>query len=166
MGNKLVFIQDNNIFVGDTMYECTKGLWSLIMDTRPIASLYSQLDVEHYKKLLKQTGVVFEPNTDGARKRPRTLTKWKRTIEPLVRDSDFFKGEGICTQQPQKQIAFLPGDVQGLMGKLKVLLAEFLAGNKTTRKEIAGILDELKRRGKISTSEYTKTNSLLSADKT
>ena len=167
MGNKLVFIQDNNIIVGDTMYEGTEGLWSLIMDTRPIASLYSQLDVEHYKKLLKQTGVVFEPNTDGNRKRPRTLTKWKRTIEPLVRDRDFFKkGEEICTQQSQKQIAFLPGDVQGLMGKLKVLLAEFLAGNKTTRNEIVGILDELKRRGKISTSEYTKTNSLLSADKT
>ena len=142
MGTKRVFIQNNNIIVGNTMYEATEGLWSLVMDSRPKSSLYSTKDVANYKALLNQTGVVFEPYTDGARGRPRTLTKWKRTIEPLVRDSDFFQGEGICSQQPQKQIAFLPGDVQGLMGKLKVLLAEFLAGNKTRRNEIVGILDE------------------------
>ena len=110
--------------------------------------------------------MVFDPNTDGSRSRPKSTTKWKKTIEPLLNDGDFFQGEGICTQQPQKQIAYLPGTVHGLMEKLKVLLAGFLAGNKITRNEIVGILDELKRRGKISNSEYAKTNSILTSDKT
>ena len=185
MGTKNIHIQNNNIIVGDVTYEGTEGLWSLVMDTKPKPSLYTNKDVDHYKELLQQTNVIFEPNSASSKRRPRSSTKWKQTIEPLMlEDKDFFEekikeneskhdGEGICgghrrgqqqQQQPEKQIAFLPGDVKGLQTKLKLLLAEFLAGNKTTRNELVGVLDELKRRGKISKNDYNKTNSLLSSN--
>jgi hypothetical protein len=186
MGTKEVLIQNNDIIVGDVTYQGTEGLWSLIMNTRPKSAEFTNRDVEHYKELLKQTDVIFEPNKNGSTRRPKTSTKWKRTIEPMIaKDSEFFAdttkkhGKGICNhqnqqqkqqqqqqqhqQQPEKQITFLPGDLAGLQTKMKLLLAEFLAGNKTTRNELVNVLDELKRRTKISKNDYTKINSLLAS---
>ena len=175
MGTKNVLIQNNNIIVDDVTYEGTEGLWSLVMDTKPKKASYTNRDVDQYKELLKQTDVLFEPHNAGSKRRPRSSTKWKQTIEPLIlEDRDFFEekttgskhGEGICghRDQPEKQIAFLPGDVPGLQTKMKLLLAEFLAGNHTTRNELVRVLDELKRRGKISKNDYAKTNSLLAGN--
>lgn len=164
MGDKAVQIENDDIVVGDTKYKGTEGLWTLVMDTRPKKILYTSEDLDNYKEMLRQTDVIFNPNTAGARSRPRTTTKWKRTIEPLIeKDTDFFslpEGDGICHR---KQVTYLPGDVQGLKSKMKLLLAEFLAGNTATRNELVYVLDELKRRGKISNSDYTKTNSLLAS---
>ena len=56
---------------------------------------------------------------------------------------------------------FLPGDIKGLVTKLELLLAEFHAGNKTTRNEIVSILDELKRRKEISRERYQSINNYL-----
>ena len=59
-------------------------------------------------------------------------------------------------------IRFLPGDIKGLNIKLNLLLAEFAAGNRSsTRNQIVGILDELKRRKRISRKDYTDINSFL-----
>ena len=59
-------------------------------------------------------------------------------------------------------IQFLPGDIKGLNTKLNLLLAEFAAGNRSsTRNQIVGILDELKRRKRISRKDYTDINSFL-----
>lgn len=164
MGDKLVFIQDDNILVDTTIYTGTEGLWTLVMDTRPKQSAYNDKDLKNYIKLLLQTGAIFEPNVAGTRSRPRTTTKWKQTIEPLLKDHDISTGDGLCSQQPQqKQIAYLPGDVSGLKEKMKILLAEFLAGNKTTRNELVSILDQLKRQKKISKTEFNNTNLLLAS---
>ena len=174
MGTKDVYIQSNNIIVDDVTYPGTEGLWSLVMDTKPQRSVYTNSDVEHYKELLNNTEVIFNPHKMGSRSRPRTSTKWTQTIEPLIqKDEDFFNlkaststikkdGTGICGQ-PTKQVTFLPGDLAGLQTKMKLLLAEFLAGNKTTRNELVNVLDELKRRTKISKNDYTKINSLLAS---
>ena len=53
-------------------------------------------------------------------------------------------------------IQFLPGDIKGLNIKLNLLLAEFAARN-----QIVGILDELKRRKRISRKDYMDINSFL-----
>jgi hypothetical protein len=173
MGVKDVYIQNNNIIVDDVTYQGTEGLWSLVMDTKPQRSVYTNSDVEHYKELIKHTEVIFHPHKIGSRSRPRTLTKWTHTIDPLLQENeDFFDvqpqkeikkdGTGICGQ-PTKQVTFLPGDLAGLQTKMKLLLAEFLAGNKTTKNELVHVLDELKRRTKISKNDYTKINSLLAS---
>lgn len=168
MGDKVVFIQENNIIVDNTIYPGTEGLWTLVMDTKPNRTLYTEKDLKYYIKLLHHTSVIFEPNEAGSRNRPRTTTKWKQTIEPLLKDNNISTGEGICSHQQkqrqpqQKQIAYLPGDVSGLKEKMKVLLAEFLAGNKTTRTELVSVLDQLKRLRKISKTDFDNTNLLLS----
>ena len=59
-------------------------------------------------------------------------------------------------------IQFLPRDIKGLNMKLNLLLAEFAAGNRSsTRNQIVGILDELKRRKRISRKDYMDINSFL-----
>ena len=163
MGTKRVYIENDNIIVDNVKYKGTEGLWTLVMDSKPKKHLYTTDDIDNYKELLKQTGVLFDPNSSGARSRPRTTSKWKQTLEPLMEEMEFFtppEGDGIGHR---KQVTYLPGDVQGLLAKMKLLLAEFLAGNKTTRNELVYVLDELKRRGKISNTDYTKTNSLLAS---
>ena len=57
---------------------------------------------------------------------------------------------------------FLPGDIKGLETKLNLLLAEFQAGNTSTRNEIVFILDELLRRKRMSRKEYTEINNYVS----
>ena len=55
-------------------------------------------------------------------------------------------------------VYFLPSDIDGLWQKLKLLRAEYKAGNKTTRNELVAVLDELKRRDQITDDEYSKLN--------
>lgn len=156
MGNKHIFIDNDSIGVDDTVYKGTEGLWTLVTDSKPKAKLYDENDRTNYKKLLKQTGVIFDPHKTGGRQRPRTTSKWIRTIKPLVEDTDFFKGSGISNQ-----VSFLPGNIKGMTEKLNLLLAEFTAGNKTTRNEIVSLLDELLRRKVITKREYQNSNSFL-----
>ena len=59
-------------------------------------------------------------------------------------------------------IVFLPGDINGLNIKLNLLLAEFASGNRSsTRNQIVGKLDELKRLKRISHKDYIYIKSNL-----
>ena len=60
-----------------------------------------------------------------------------------------------------KGIVFLSKDIKGLWQRLKLLGAEYRAGNKTTRNELVAVLDELKRQGGITEEEYTNINSSI-----
>ena len=54
-----------------------------------------------------------------------------------------------------KGIKFLPGDINGLLDRLKLLYAERRAGNIiSTTSEIVAILDELLRRKQITRQQY------------
>ena len=147
MGNKEVTVEGNNIIVDDVEYEGTPGLWSLIMQASPLE--YTEKDLNHYKDLVLQTDVINYPGNVGPSSRPGNTTK-RRLLETLQKS-----GFGI---------QFLPGDIKGLSVKLNLLLAEFRAGNKSTRNEIVSILDELLRRKRISRKEYTEINTYLSND--
>ena len=68
-------------------------------------------------------------------------------------DDDETKGKGI---------QFLPSTIKELFEKLKLLAAEFLAGNTTTRNELVAVLDQLLQRNSITEKEYTAINTLLS----
>ena len=54
----------------------------------------------------------------------------RRRIENLL----IKKGDGVV---------YLPGDINGLTRKLRVLAAEFFAGNTTVRNELVHVLDTL-----------------------
>ena len=62
---------------------------------------------------------------------------------------------GIESDADGEGIKFLPGDINGLLDRLKLLYAERRAGNIiSTTSEIVAILDELLRRKQITRQQY------------
>ena len=60
---KVEFVNESTIKVEETLYELTKGLWSLIYYKVPIE--YTNKDLVTYTRLVKQTEVIKYPqNTD------------------------------------------------------------------------------------------------------
>ena len=51
-------------------------------------------------------------------------------------------------------MVFLPEDIKGLFEKFKLLTAEFVFGNMTTRNELDVVLDELRKRDQLTEEEY------------
>ena len=158
MGDKEITVdEESNISVDGVGYEGTPGLWSLIMLANP--SSYTEEDLENYQYLVMRTDVIQHPR--GVQKcisRPAQTYKRKTILQNiLLRDQDEEE-----EQESGSGIQFLPGDIKGLNTKLNLLLAEYAAGNRSsTRNEIVSILDELKRRKRISRKDYTDINSFL-----
>ena len=76
------------------------------------------------------------------KKRKRKESDGENAREEEIRKKD---GEGII----------LPGDINGLLQRLRLVCAEREAGNiKATTSEIVAILDELLRKQFISKAEY------------
>ena len=146
LGNKQVLVDDenSNITVDDRVYEGTPGLWALIMLASPPAGSYTDADDEAYGDLIEQTDLLKRPRGVKKNSRPGATVK-RRMMERY--------GHGLF---------FLPGDIKGLSTKLNLLLAEFRAGNTSTRNEIVFILDELLRRKRMSRKEYTEINNYVS----
>ena len=155
MGTKEVVIDDvNNIRIdnGADAFKGTPALWRLIMYKAPEA--YEPEDFENYKRLLHKTNAIYMPHKTSAADRPRSTAKWK-----------FFKENGLVEPEEEEGlrekensgsgIQFLPGDIEGLIGQLHLLLAESRAGNKSsTRNQIVAILDQLRRLNHLSQEEY------------
>ena len=74
--------------------------------------------------------------------------KKRKTREP------FYKVYGVV---------YLPGDIKGLTDKLRISLAEFIAGNTTVRNELVYVLDELLRLKQLTRREYTDINNRLAS---
>ena len=149
IGNKNVKVQDNNLKIGDEIYNGTPGLWDLITQNKP--KDYSPQDLKTYKNIMVQTNALYQNNDPTTlRGRANKSDKWKKIQKPIWEEEEKKKkGSGIT---------FLPKDIKGLWQKLKVLGAEYRAGNKTTHNELVAVLDELKRQGGITEEEYTNIN--------
>ena len=141
MGNKEVIVdEENNIHIDDVVIKGTFGLWRLIMMKTP--ENYEPEDFENYKELLNRTKAIENPRKRGTADRPLTTAKFT-----------FFKENKLV--QTGTGIQFLPGDIKGLLSKLRLLSAEAGAGNKASiRNQIVGILDELLRRKFLTQEEY------------
>ena len=129
--------EDNNILVNDTSYKGTSGLWELLMLNKPLN--YSETDIGNYEKIVNVTDLRNNPHLTGLGGKPKLTNKYKFLTKLLV------TGEGVI----------LPGDITGLLDRLKLVCAERASGNvDATTPEIAAILDELLRKNHISKSEY------------
>ena len=144
---KIMMDEKSNIYVDDNVYKGTPGLWRLIMVTHPVD--FTDDDLKNYKDLMNRTEAKTNPNGVG-NGRPTATAKWK-LLEKILPEKKGEEGSGI----------FLPGDIKGLTTKLNLLLAEFRAGNESTRNEIIFILDELLRRKRMSRKEYTEINNYI-----
>ena len=172
MGDKEITVdEDSNISVDNKTYNGTPGLWSLIMLATP--KEYTDQYFDAYRELVKRTNAMQHPRSalEGI-SRPTQTYKRRTMFKNIMRENEAVeeeeeKDEGAEVVENRgaggSGIQFLPGDIKGLNIKLNLLLAEYVAGNRSslTRNEIVGILDELKRRKRISSKEYTDINSFL-----
>ena len=107
--------------------------------------------------------------------RPQTTSKYKNILSQFLEDDDEFyetqnekmesdnDEDNQQTVEEGRGITYLPGNINGLLDRLKLVYAEREAGNiLATTNEIVGILDELLRIGYIDRKEYNAVCKQLS----
>ena len=166
IGKTPIRFEGDDIIIEGRRYPGTEGLWILITDTtkeqlflkpKVLNKVITDDDCENYIDILNQTHVLHVDSDPNNKPKASRLFKWTDLLSDLYKEQkdekefDEAKGDGI----------FLPGDIKGLKSKLNLLLAEFRAGNTTTRNEIVFILDELRRRKQMSKKEYKEINNFL-----
>ena len=167
MGGEEIVVDDlNNIHIHDgaDSFKGTKALWRLIMLKTP--DLYQPKDLEEYKRLVIKTNVIEMPHRTSPNDRPKNTAKWRffKDIglvpgnEDDDEDEDDDEFEDADDEQKEEDgsgIQFLPGDINGLIEQLHLLLAEHRAGNKSsTKNQIVAILDQLLRLNYLNQEEY------------
>lgn len=157
LGDKEVLVDNDSITVDDDKtYRSTPGLWSLIMSAAPKMDSFTDDDIQQYTDLARRTNLMNNPRNVHENSRPMQTTKYKmleELMKPKEEEEYETKGEGV---------QFLPGDIKGLQTKLNLLLGEYRAGNKSsTRNQIVSILDELKRRKRLSKKDYREINTFI-----
>ena len=172
MGDTEIKVDEHdNIHVNEASFKGTRGLWRLIMMKSP--KVYEPEDLRDYQELIMRTNVLDEPHTTKPSDRPRNTTKYKFLTTNFTQedsggdDSEKESGEDDSEEENEKKawnekdqkkgtgIVFLPGDINGMIEQLHLLLAEYRAGNKTaTRNQIVAILDQLLKRNYLTQDEY------------
>ena len=163
LGDKEVVVDnDSNITVdGDKMYRATPGLWALIMLATPNDGSFNNDDVRQYIDLARRTNLIDNPHNVAQNSRVM-LTKKYRMLEELTPKEKQEEKEDVEEKKSGSGVQFLPGDIKGLQTKLNLLLGEYRAGNKSsTRNQIVSILDELKRRKRLSKKDYREINTFI-----
>ena len=139
IGNHKIDIDSkNNISLNGKNYEGTPGVWELLMLNKP--ENYSEEDLSNYREIATQTDLYNNPKMENSSQRPKTTSKYTKFLQKWETE-----GQGII----------LPGDIMGLVERLKLVCAEREAGNiDSTTSEIVAILDELLRKNHITRKEY------------
>ena len=145
-GRKAITLLPHEIRVDDATFERTPGLWSLITLKDPAG--YTSDDEKEYKEFLKQTDYLY--TVKGKFKSISNTTNIPKKQLQIEAQNEIKSqgGSGII----------LPSDKKELIQRLRLLCAEFAAGNTNTRDEIVSILDELRMRNIISENEYQEIN--------
>ena len=161
MGEKEIKVDGyNNILIDNTIIKGSPGLWRLIMMKTPKA--YTSEEERDYKELVERTNVIEFPHIIHSSNRPGNTAK-KRFLSKIFGDgSENNESEEEEDSEEEREeekdgtgISFFPGDINGLIKQLHLLLAEFRAGNKSaTKTQIVAILDELLRRSYLNQNEY------------
>ena len=130
--------------------------------------------LQNYKQILFETNSLFQ-NNDRASNRPKSSAspKWS-LVKPFWKE---LKGNVLQPNviQPSKLaeafsnlkpyagngVVYLSEDPSELTNRLELLIAEYKAGNTTTRNEIVAIMDELVRKGIIDSKQYNHLHKYL-----
>ena len=175
IGSEPVRIRDNNIFIDNTEYSGTSGLWKLITSKNiPDKSEYTPEDLVAYSHIMLKTNTARNKYNPRGQYRGGNNRKMNEIIKPFVRElendntdnkinfttkvlehfrhEDKIEGDGL---------KILPSDPNALIDRFDLLFSSKKAGHTGVRNEIVSILDELKRQGVIKTNEYKKLNSII-----
>ena len=82
IGNKIIKIQGDNIFIGNEVCVGTLGMWTLITENNPME--YDEEDYERYKELLYETNALHRDH-DPRSSYPRAnrSKKWTKILRPI-----------------------------------------------------------------------------------
>ena len=136
--------------------------------------IYTADELRDYKELVDRTNVIQFPHTTKPSDRPTITLKYTFLTELYEEKKDESEEEkskeeegeddeseeesdteNLAEEKEGTGVYFLPGDINGLIKQLHLLLAEFRAGNKSaTKNQIVAILDELLRRNHLDEDEY------------
>ena len=151
IGNKPVFIKENNIVLEDEEYEGTPGLWELIVSKKP--KNFTSEDYGNYAKLVVKSNTLHR-NNDPENNNPKSSKgyKWNQILKDIWYNKEHYTGSGLI---------IIPSDPNALLERLDLLLASQAAGHTGVGNELTSICDELKRQGVINADAYEKINSLI-----
>ena len=175
IGSEPVRIRDNNIFIDNTEYPGTSGLWKLITSKNiPDKSEYTPEDLVSYSYIMMKTNTTRNKYNPRGQYRGGSNRKMNELIKPFVRELENdntdnkinFTNKVLEHFEPEGEIEgeglkILPSDPNALINRFDLLFSSKKAGHTGVRNEIVSILDELKRQGVIKTNEYKKLNSLI-----
>ena len=116
------------------------------MENTPNTDNVTELDLQTYEEIIHLTNAL---DLGIQKSRYAKETDKFRLINQLPKKEE--RGEGI----------FLPSDINSLRERLRLLLAEFNAGNRVTRNEIVAIVDNLVERKKLKKVEAREINNYL-----
>ena len=175
IGSEPVRIRDNNIFIDNTKYSGTSGLWKLITSKNiPDKSEYTLEDLVSYSYIMMKTNTARNKYNPRGQYRGGNNRKMNEIIKPFVRELENDKTDNKTNfinkvlehfepvgEVEGEGLTILPSDPNALIDRFDLLFTSQKAGHTGVRNEIISILDELKRQGVIKTNEYKKLNSLI-----
>ncbi len=150
IGDREVYVEDNDIILDEERFPGTKGLWDLLRkDTQEEAT---EEDKINYLFLMKKTNALHR-NNDSENKNPKITTgyMWNN----LLRDMWFTK----TGRKPPPRRGNVIGQGLGsspnlLIERLILLKGSKEAGNTSLDNEIRNVLKQLFNLGEITEEEY------------
>ena len=175
IGSEPVRIRDNNIFIDNTEYSGTSGLWKLITSKNiPDKSEYTPEDLVSYSHIMMKTNTARNKYNPRGQYKGGNNRKMNELIKPFVRELEHDNTDNkinfttkvlehfeLVDEIEGEGLKILPSDPNALINRFDLLFSSIKAGHTGVRNEIVSILDELKRQGVIKTNEYKKLNSLI-----
>ena len=175
IGSEPVRIRDNNIFIDNTEYTGTSGLWKLITSKNiPDKSEYTPEDLVTYSYIMSKTNTARNKYNPRGQYRGGNNRKMVEIIKPFVRELEndntdnkinfttkVLEHFGHEVEIGGDGLKFLSSDPNALIDRFDLLFSSKKAGHTGVKNEIVSILDELKRQGVINVQDYKKLNSLI-----
>ena len=175
IGSEPIRIRDNNIFIDNTEYTGTSGLWKLITSKNiPDKSEYTPEDLVNYSYIMMKTNTARNRYNPRGQYRGGSNRKMNELIKPFVRELENdntdnktnFINKVLTHFEPEGEVEgeglkILPSDPNALINRFDLLFSSKKAGHTGVRNEIVSILDELKRQGVINVNDYKKLNSII-----
>ena len=175
IGSEPIRIRDNNIFIDNTEYQGTSGLWKLLTSKNiPDKSEYTPEDLVNYSYIMMKTNTARNRYNPRGQYRGGSNRKMNELIKPFVRELENdntdnktnFINKVLTHFEPEGEVEgeglkILPSNPNALINRFDLLFTSQKAGHTGVRNEIVSILDELKRQGVINVNDYKKLNRLI-----
>ena len=141
IGDPRVEFYDDYMKTAGEQYSFTKGFLELICKKRPSAGVKAQ-EMANYKKLVLRTGLYL--NKDGSVKQGEVNNaKFNALIKPIIPTRVGGALPDFKVVQPEVDLVYYD-DLNELVERLRLLIAETNAGNDAHTNEILAILEELR----------------------